>query len=93
MVQRHLATAVRRRQIIAAARRLIIKHGAEHVTVRRMAEEVGISEAAIYRHFKSKKDILYLLADDIEQNLLGDIAKAGNDGHASLEALDSVLRS
>lgn len=77
MVQKHRTTAVRRKQIMSAARRLIIKQGGEHLTMRRMAEEVGISEAAIYRHFKSKKDILYLLTDDIEQNLVGDIAKAG----------------
>jgi AcrR family transcriptional regulator len=93
MVQKHRTTAVRRKQITSAARKLIIKYGGEHLTVRRMAEEVGISEAAIYRHFKSKKDILFLLADDIEQNLVGDIAKESSNGHNSLEALDSVLRS
>jgi AcrR family transcriptional regulator len=93
MVQKHRTTAVRRKQIMNAARRLIIKQGGEHLTVRRMAEEVGISEAAIYRHFKSKKDILLLLADDIEQNLVGDIIRESSNGHSSLEALDNVLRS
>lgn len=93
MAQKHRTTAVRRKQIMSAARKLIIKHGGEHLTVRRMAEEVGISEAAIYRHFKTKKDILLLLADDIEQNLVGDITRESSNGHNSLEALDSVLRS
>ena len=64
MVHEHKSTAIRRKEITRAARRLIIKRGAEHVTIRGIAEEVGISEAAIYRHFRSKKDILRLLLDD-----------------------------
>jgi len=94
MARRHESTAVRQRQIIDAARKLIIKYGSEHVTVKRIAKEVGISETAVYRHFKSKKDILSLLADHIEDSLLGDITRATAEGYASpLEILDSVLRS
>jgi AcrR family transcriptional regulator len=94
MARKHESTAVRQRQIIDAARKLIIKYGSEHVTVKRIAKEVGISETAVYRHFKSKKDILSLLADHIEDSLLGDITRATAEGCASpLEILDSVLRS
>lgn len=92
-VTKHKSSEVRRKQIINAARKLIIKQGSEHVTVRGIAKAVGISEGDIYRHFKSKKDILTLLADDIEDNLLGDIAKVSANGNSSLEVLDSVLRS
>lgn len=93
-VTQHRSTVVRQRQIINAARRLIIRYGSEHVTVGRIAKEVGISEAAIYRHFRSKKDILLLLVDYVEDNLLRDIAtKAGSGGHNTLEVLDSILRS
>jgi len=92
-VTKHKNTEVRRRQIINAARKLIIRHGSEHVTVRGIAETVGISEGAIYRHFKSKRDILSLLADDIENNLLGDVTQASAHGGSSLEILNSVLRS
>jgi len=93
MVRKRENTMVRQRQIIGAARKVIIKYGSEHVTVKRIAKEVGISEAAIYRHFKSKKDILSLLADHIEENLVGDITRASTSGHPPLEILDSVLRS
>jgi AcrR family transcriptional regulator len=94
MVTQHKSTVVRQRQIINAARKLIIRHGSEHVTVGRIAKEVGISEAAIYRHFRSKKDILSLLLDYVEDNLLRDIAtKAASGGHNTLEVLDSILRS
>jgi AcrR family transcriptional regulator len=93
MVRKHESTKVRQGQIVDAARKVIIKHGSEHITVKRIAKEVGISETAIYRHFKSKRDILSLLADNIEESLLGDITRATTEGHTPLEILDGVLRS
>ncbi len=93
MVRKHESTEVRQGQIVDAARKVIIKYGSEHVTVKRIAKEVGISETAIYRHFKSKKDILSLLADGIEESLVGDITGTTAEGHTPLEILDSVLRS
>ena len=93
MVRKHESTMVRQRQVIDAARKLIIKYGSEHVTVKRIAKEVGFSESAIYRHFKSKRDILSLLADHIEDNLLEDITKTTAEGRTSLEILDTVLRN
>ena len=70
MVSIREQTTVRQRQIVDAARKVIIKYGSEHVTVRRIAEEIGVSEGAIYRHFKSKRDILTFLIEDIENTLL-----------------------
>lgn len=92
MTRKYQTTDKRKDQIIDAAKRLIIKYGSEHVTVRRMAKQVGISEAAIYRHFKSKADILSFLVDHIEDTLVGGITKATPDGHASLEILDKILK-
>ena len=93
MARKYESTKARQRQIIDAARKVIIKYGSEHVTVKRIAKEVGISETAIYRHFKSKRDILSLLVDGIEESLVGDITGASREGHTPLEILDSVLRS
>ena len=94
MVKKRKSTAVRQEQIINAAKKVIIKYGSEHVTVKRIAKEVGISEAAIYRHFKSKRDILSLLADQIEHLLLGDIeTEAGVSGYTPLETLERIFRN
>ncbi len=89
----HKNTEVRQKEIIAAVRKLIIRHGAEHVTIRRIAQSVGLSEGAIYRHFKSKKDILSFLADDVEHTLLEDLTSGSALASTPLEALDSILRS
>jgi AcrR family transcriptional regulator len=74
VAQKRENTEVRQQQIIDAAGSLIFKYGSEHLTVKRIAGEVGISEAAIYRHFKSKKSILSFLLSHIEESLLNDIS-------------------
>ena len=93
MGRKYQDTLARQSQIVVAARKLIVKFGSEHVTVRRIAKEVGISEAAIYRHFKSKRDILFLLADHIENELLSDFTTVGSREQSSLEFLDTMLKS
>lgn len=93
MAQGHKSTNVRKKQIMDAARKLIMRAGSEHVTVRNMAKEVGISEAAIYRHFKSKTEILSFLADSVADGLLHDIDTAGSVGFTSVDIIDEILRT
>jgi AcrR family transcriptional regulator len=92
-IRKHQKTVIRQEQIIDAARMLIINRGSEHIRIREIALKVGISEGAIYRHFKSKKDILSLLADRIESDLLGDITEAKVNNDSSLYILERVLDS
>jgi len=92
MVQSHKNTTIRKDQIVTATKRLIIRRGSERLTVRAIAKEVGLSEGALYRHFKSKRDILSLLADTIEVDLLGDIKASSIEGGAYLNILDNILR-
>lgn len=60
---RRIRTAHRRRQIAEAAVRLTAKHGLGGVRVARIADEIGITDAALYRHFRSKEDILIAAYD------------------------------
>ena len=88
------SSPVRQRQIIEAARSLIVKYGSEHLTVRRIAKEVEISEAAIYRHFRNKRQILAYLIDYIKESWVNEIEDGFASGDRStLEILESVLRS
>jgi AcrR family transcriptional regulator len=87
-------TEVRQKQIIDAAGSLIFKYGSEHLTVRGIAKEVGISEAAIYRHFKSKKSILSFLLMHIEEALLKDLNQEGlADAPVTPETIDQIIRN
>lgn len=92
MAKKYQNTKVRQKQIINAARKLIFKHGSEHVTVRRIAHEVGISEAAIYRHFTSKSSILSFLADYIGDLLLSYVTESKEAGGNSVEQLNAILK-
>jgi AcrR family transcriptional regulator len=90
--QRRQSTEVRRTQIADAARAVAVRYGSEHVTVRRIAKEIGVSEGALYRHFKSKHDILSLMVERIQGELVADI-KGGAAGQTPLGMLDSALRN
>jgi AcrR family transcriptional regulator len=56
-------------KIAVAARLLLDKEGAEAVTMRRVAEVVGITAMAIYRHFPDRGALLNALADTGFQEL------------------------
>ncbi len=92
-VQKHKNTRVRQKQIIDAARKLIIRRGSEHIRIKEIAEAVGLTEGAIYRHFKSKKDILSLLIEAIEDDLVGDMKAAAINGGPVIDVLEGVLKS
>ncbi len=48
----------RKRQLIEAARDLFLKEGLAGMTMRRVANAVGVTATAIYRHFENKDDLL-----------------------------------
>jgi AcrR family transcriptional regulator len=45
-------------RILAAAQRLYLEEGVEGVTMRRVAERVGVTPTALYRHFESKDSLV-----------------------------------
>lgn len=92
-VRKRQNTATRQEQIIEASRKLTVKYGSEHLTVRRIASEIGVSEGAIYRHFKSKSAILSLLVDHIGDIWLTDIEKGCAEGRSVLEKLDNIAKT
>ena len=93
MAQGRKSTRVRKKQIMDAARKLIIRSGSEHVTIKNMAKAVGISDGAIYRHFKSKMEILSFLADSVSAGLIHDIEMARSVGVNSMNIIDEILRT
>ncbi|MCJ2014052.1 TetR/AcrR family transcriptional regulator [Methylobacterium sp. J-076] len=48
----------RRCQILAVAERILLRHGLAETTMQRVAEEAGASKETLYRHFRSKDDLL-----------------------------------
>lgn len=56
--------------IRAAAMRLIARHGYEALPMRRLAEEVGLGAAALYRYFPNKQAMLFSLLEAHMHELL-----------------------
>ena len=61
-------------RISAAAQRLLDKEGTGAVTMRRVAEAVGITPMAIYRHFPNRAALLNALADKGFEELIAQLA-------------------
>lgn len=50
-------------KILGVARELLERDGAEAVSMRRVADAVGVTPMAIYRHFKNREALLKSIAD------------------------------
>jgi AcrR family transcriptional regulator len=79
-----------RRAILDAARELFVTEGYQNVSIRKVAERIEYSPAAIYLYFPSKDDIFFALAEE-GFRLLGDpVDFVNRDRIASLEPLDRI---
>ncbi len=89
-MQHRKSTKIRRQEIVDIIRNIISSKGIEDVTISEIAEKMGTTKGAIYRHFKSKRDILSLLIDDIEKTLMEAINNAMIDKDP-LQNLKNIL--
>ena len=51
-----------REKILGKTEEFILEHGIEKLTISKIAQELHISQPAIYKHFKSKEELLTILA-------------------------------
>src|ERR1700742_2585026 len=77
------------RAILDAARELFVAEGFQHVSIRKIAERIEYSPAAIYGYFPSKDDIFFALAEE-GLHLLGDPASVRTDPGVKDTPLDRV---
>lgn len=59
-----MASDTKKNKIILACLRIVDERGVKGLTVARIAQEVGFTESALYRHFKSKREIIELILDE-----------------------------
>jgi len=65
-----------REKAAAAARRIMDEYGAEKVTIRGIAKEVGMSAMSLYTYFENKADIIAYLQSQAVNELAADLAAA-----------------
>jgi AcrR family transcriptional regulator len=77
---------LRRAEILEAAERIFVAEGYEGATIRKIADEVGVSSTALYMHFQDKGAILLEICEGVLKQLL--------DRNAAIAAkpLDPVVR-
>ena len=77
-------------RILKAVATLLENPGAR-ITIARVAREVGVTDAAIYRHYRSKEDIFQALMDYLEINLLSPLNSVQQEYQDTRRRLEMVF--
>ncbi|ACG78307.1 transcriptional regulator, TetR family [Phenylobacterium zucineum HLK1] len=77
---------LRRAEILEAAERIFVAEGYEGATIRKIADEVGVSSTALYMHFPDKGAILLEICERTLRELLQ------NNRDIAAKPLDPVVR-
>ncbi len=86
-------TAGRPGQIIAAARALLEAEGPEALTMRRLADRVGVKAPSLYKHFPDKSSVVAALAAEMLRETAGVLEAAERAAPGSFSALATAYRS
>lgn len=76
------ARMVTREQIAAIARRLLVEHGPDAVSLRGIAREIGMTAPGLYRYYGSREELLRHVIAQILQGLANDIRLAISEADA-----------
>lgn len=89
-----LTASDRRQKILDAAAGLFARKGYQGATTREIAEEAGINEALLFRHFPSKENLYWTLIEELcmargrQQRVRKVLEKGGSDG----EIFEAIAR-
>ncbi len=60
----------RKAEILQAAEKIFVEYGYEGATIRKIADEVGVSSTALYMHFRDKSEILLEICEAAFEELM-----------------------
>ena len=81
-------------EIMELASQIIDRDGIQELTTKNLAAEIGLSEAALYRHFKSKNEIMLGLLDYFMLEMKERVAViAAKEGRTPSELLKDIFTS
>ena len=81
----------RRQQILEALADELEKHPGERITTAGLARAVGVSEAALYRHFPSKAKMFEGLIEFIEESIFSLINRILKEESSALKRCENIL--
>lgn len=79
-------------QIVDVAIKLLSEGGIAAFTIKNLADAVGVSEPALYRHFNGKMDILLAILDQLEANMHRLFEQSLNSEDSVLDQLQIVYK-
>lgn len=80
-----MSSEARKAQVLETALKIVHRSGIGSLTLRQIADDIGVSEAALFRHFQDKEDIVNALATKVfEENRY---VPRGNDPWEALQDL------
>lgn len=68
-------TEIRQEQIKQAVLDIIYTDGLKNLSTRNLANRIGMSEGAIFRHFPTKHDIILSIINDVHRDFIGELRK------------------
>jgi len=80
-----------REEIITAAIDMFYEHGYQKASLRDIARKVGVTQAAIYYHFRNKEEILYTIIERFSNDLFFTLKSCLSGNRDPLEKLKNAI--
>ena len=87
----HKRAKSRKEQIALTAIDIISEGGTQNLSMLKIAERIGVTDAALYKHFKSKNEMLLYMVDLIEEMLIDRMQEHSKKFEDPLERLKNIL--
>ncbi len=82
----------RKQQIALAAMEIISEEGMQNLAMMKIAKRVGVTDAAIYKHFTSKDEMLLFMIEQIETTMFTRVIALVKDIEDPLEKLHNLFK-
>ena len=89
--RKRLGADERREEIIRVTLELAAKQGVDDVTTQDMAQAMGVTQGAVFRHFLSKDAIWLAVMQWVRDRLMGVLGRAAEQGRDPLDALQRMF--
>ena len=89
--RQRLSAEERQEEIVKVAVDLAAERGVDEVTTKDMADAMGLTQGAIFRHFATKNDIWFAVMQWIRGRLMKVIEKASAEGVNPLDSLERMF--
>ena len=89
--RKRLGADARREEIIRVTLELAATQGVDDVTTQDMAQAMGVTQGAVFRHFPSKDAIWLAVMQWVRERLMAVLGRAAAEGRDPLDALERMF--